>query len=185
MEKIFTVKEASKYLNIPSSTLYRYIKQGKISCFKEKKRWRFRKSALIQWLEKKNKKPLIEWRSLGFSELSVGGQPVPIRSVRLMDKLGYWRRHRVSTIQGFYSKGFTRTPAWGRLARDNQGKIGVLVTGAHFGFMKIGQSKQSQAYLLTSFNALSKKARKSLLNQINYELFEEDNIILARERQES
>ncbi len=182
MEKIFTAKEASKYLNIPPSTLYRYIKQDKIPCFKKEKRWKFKRSSLIQWLEKRNKKPSIKWRPLGFSELSVGGQPVPIKSIRLMDRLGYWRRHRVSTVQGFYSKGFTRIPAWGRLAKDKEGRIGVLVTGAHFGLMKIGQSKQAQAYLLVSFNALSKKARKALLKQIDYELFEEDNITLAREK---
>jgi len=185
LDKVFTVKEASKHLNMPSSTLYRYIKKGEVPCFKEGKQWKFKRSTLIQWLENRNKKPSIEWKPLGISQLSAGGQPVSIRTVRLMDKLGYWRRYRVSTVQEFYSKRATRIPAWGRLVKDSQGKIGVLVTGAHYGLMKIGRSRQAQVYLLSSFNALSKKACKSLLNQIDYELFEEDNIILAREKQGS
>jgi len=55
-DKVFTIKEASKYFKIPSSTLYRYIKKGKIPCFKEGKQWKLKSSTLIQWLRKKNKK---------------------------------------------------------------------------------------------------------------------------------
>jgi len=58
------------------------------------------------------------------------------------------------------------------------------VTGAYSGLIKIGQSKQAQAYILSSFNALSKKACKTLLRQINYELIEEDDIVLVREKSE-
>jgi len=154
-DKVFTIREASKYFKIPSSTLYRYIKKGKITCSKEGKQWKLKSSTLIQWLRKKNKKLLGQWKPLGFSQLSIGGQPTLIRSVCLMDKLGHWRRHRVSTVQEFYSKTHSRVPAWGRLVKDSQGKIGVLVTGAYSGLIKIGQSKQAQAYILSSFNALS------------------------------
>jgi len=80
-DKVFTIREASKYFKIPSSTLYRYIKKGKITCSKEGKQWKLKSSTLIQWLRKKNKKLLGQWKPLGFSQLSIGGQPTLIRSV--------------------------------------------------------------------------------------------------------
>jgi hypothetical protein len=96
--------------------------------------------------------------------------------------MGYLRRYRVSTVEGFFSEKFTKIPACGRLVKDKEGKIGVIVTGAHSGFLKIGRSKQGQLHLLVSFSALSEKVKKDLLKQINYELFEEGNTILAREK---
>jgi len=124
----------------------------------------------------------MEWKPLGFSGLEVGGKTVVVRSLRLVDEKGYLHRYRVSTVEGFFCKNFTKIPACGRLVRDKDGKIGVIITGAHSGFFKIGRSTQGQLHLLVPFNALSKKARKDLLKQINCELFEEGNAILAREK---
>ncbi|MCK4278541.1 MAG: hypothetical protein KAW82_05080 [Desulfurellaceae bacterium] len=124
----------------------------------------------------------MEWKPLGFSDLEVGGRAASIRSLRLADEMGYLRRYRVSTVEGFFGEKFTKIPACGRLVKDKDGKIGVIITGAHSGFFKIGRSKQGQPHLLVSFSALSKKVKKDLLKQINYELFEEGNAILAREK---
>lgn len=124
----------------------------------------------------------MEWKLLGFSDLEVGGRVVSIRSLRLADEMGCLRRYRVSTVEGFFGEKFTKIPASGRLVKDKDGKIGIMVTGAHSGFFKIGRSKQGQPHLLVSFSALSKKVKKDLLKQINYELFEEGNAILAREK---
>ena len=184
-DKVFTVREASRYLLISPSTIYRYIKKGTVPSFKERGRWRLKKSDLARWRKERGKKPAVKWRPLGFSDLQTGGRVVPIKSLRLMDSIGCWHRYRVSTVQGILNQKATKVPAWARLAKDKEGKIGVLVTGAHFGLLKIGRSRQSQPYFLTSFDALSKRAQKALLNQIDHELLEEGGTILAKERKET
>ena len=57
-----------------------------------------------------------------------------------------------------------------------------MVTGAYRGLVKIGRSKQAQVYLLAPFNALSKAAQKRLLKQFEHEIFEEADMVLAREK---
>lgn len=183
-KKVFTVGEASRYLHLSPSTIYRYIKKGVIPSFKEKRKWKVEKSALALWREERGKKPVLRWKPLGFSELQIGGRAVPVRTLRLMDNTGCWHRYRVSTVQGIFNQKFTRVPARARLAKGKEGKIGVLVTGAHFELLKIGPSKQSQPYFLASFDALSKRARRALLSQINYELLEEGDALLATQRDE-
>ncbi|HIC90979.1 MAG TPA: hypothetical protein EYP21_02745 [Syntrophaceae bacterium] len=123
----------------------------------------------------------MDWRPW-FPEVLVGGKTVSVRSLRLPDESTLWRRYRVCTVEDSFRPKFTSRPASGRLAKDPSGKIGALITGLYSGWVKVGRQLQTQPYLFVPLNALSKKVQKSLLRQIDYELFEEDGVILARER---
>ncbi len=48
---ILTIDTAAEFLNVSHSTLYRWIREGKIKCFKVGKSWRFYRSNLIQFME--------------------------------------------------------------------------------------------------------------------------------------
>lgn len=49
---IMTIQEASEFLRIPLSSLYKLAQQGKIPCQKIGRHWRFHKQALEKWFEK-------------------------------------------------------------------------------------------------------------------------------------
>lgn len=48
---IMTIEEASKYLRIPLSSLYKLAQDGKILCQKVGRHWRFRKETIDHWLD--------------------------------------------------------------------------------------------------------------------------------------
>ena len=52
--KIFSIKEASSFLQISETTLYRNIKTGKVPAQKIGKQWRLSEQALVDWLNDKN-----------------------------------------------------------------------------------------------------------------------------------
>ncbi|MBU1205651.1 MAG: helix-turn-helix domain-containing protein [bacterium] len=52
-EEVLTVKEASGYLKIAEKTLYRFIREQNIPAFKLGREWRFKKSLLDKWMEKR------------------------------------------------------------------------------------------------------------------------------------
>jgi len=56
--QIMTIVEASKYLHIPLSTLYKLVQDGKIQCQKVERHWRFRKETIDNWLDDRFKKEL-------------------------------------------------------------------------------------------------------------------------------
>ena len=51
MPDVMTIEEASEYLQIPVSTLYKEAQKGQIPCQKIGKRWRFNRKALERWME--------------------------------------------------------------------------------------------------------------------------------------
>ena len=51
--EVMNVKEASDYLGISPDTLYRYVYQAKIPAFKLGNRWKFKKTILDRWIERK------------------------------------------------------------------------------------------------------------------------------------
>jgi len=53
MEEVLTVKEASGYLKVAEKTLYRFIREQNIPAFKLGKEWRFKRSLLDAWMEKR------------------------------------------------------------------------------------------------------------------------------------
>lgn len=48
---VMTIEEASKYLRIPLSSLYKLAQDGKIPCQKVGRHWRFRRETIDRWLE--------------------------------------------------------------------------------------------------------------------------------------
>lgn len=115
------------------------------------------------------------WKSLGHSDLLIGGKPVLIRSLLLSNETGNVHRYRVCSQAG--------KPVWAKLAKDSSGKIGALVTGPYSEFFEIPSLKEAQPYLFVPLNSLSKRVRKKLLIPLNYELCEEGNTLVAKERQ--
>jgi len=47
---VLNIEELSAYLRIPKSTLYKLVREGRIPCQKVGRHWRFRKSAIDDWL---------------------------------------------------------------------------------------------------------------------------------------
>jgi excisionase family DNA binding protein len=48
---VMTIEEASKYLRVPLSSLYKLAQDGKIPCQKVGRHWRFRKETIDRWLD--------------------------------------------------------------------------------------------------------------------------------------
>ncbi len=115
-------------------------------------------------------------------ELYTGGKSVPVRSLRFQDEIGQWRRYRVCTIWNLEKLAFTRRPAKAKLVKDKQGSVGVVVSGSGSGFVKVGRSKAVQHTITTSLGAISKKARRVLLRQIDGEVSEHDGVMVVWER---
>jgi len=125
----------------------------------------------------------MKWKTLSHIQISVGGPPVSVKTVRLTDELGRSRRYRVCTANTDTGHS-SRRPAWARLAKDEGGTIGVLITGAHSSLVKVGGLGGAQSHLRVSLDSLSKKALKTLLVPLSYEVVNEDGFVLAREDQE-
>ena len=53
LPQVLTIDEASSYLRIPLSSLYKLAQEGKIPCQKVGRHWRFRKEAIDRWLEER------------------------------------------------------------------------------------------------------------------------------------
>lgn len=51
--EVMNIREASHYLGISPDTLYRYIYEDQIPAFKLGNRWKFKKTVLDRWMEKK------------------------------------------------------------------------------------------------------------------------------------
>ena len=51
---VMTIEEASTYLRIPLSSLYKLAQDGKIPCQKVGRHWRFRKETIDHWLDERS-----------------------------------------------------------------------------------------------------------------------------------
>ena len=51
--EVMNLRQASQYLGVSTDTLYRYICNGVVPAFKLGSRWKFRKSVLDRWMERK------------------------------------------------------------------------------------------------------------------------------------
>ncbi|MCX5642140.1 MAG: hypothetical protein NTY10_02720 [Candidatus Omnitrophica bacterium] len=123
----------------------------------------------------------MEWKSFG-DNISVTGNPREVRSLKLPDALGNFRRYRVTTTWDLDRYAFTRSPAVGRLAKDKEGKIGAIVMGRSSGYLKIGRFPNRQTFLFVPLNSLSQKVKNGLLKNENLDLFTEGNFLFARQR---
>ena len=122
----------------------------------------------------------MDWQKFGMDSL-VGRKKVYVRSLRILDEGGSWRRFRICSVWDFSAEKFSKHPAQAQLIKDAQKRIGVLITGKHSGSVKIGRRLGVQAQVLTAFNTISKKAKRSLLADIHVEFIEEDGMLLGKE----
>lgn len=53
-KEVMNVREASQYLGISPDTLYKYVSSDRIPAFKLGNRWRFKKTILDSWMERKS-----------------------------------------------------------------------------------------------------------------------------------
>ena len=51
--EVMNIREASRYLGVSPDTLYRYIYEDRIPAFKLGNRWKFKKTALDRWMDRK------------------------------------------------------------------------------------------------------------------------------------
>ncbi len=51
--EVMNIRQASHYLGISPDTLYRYVCEGEIPAFKLGNRWKFKKTILDRWMERK------------------------------------------------------------------------------------------------------------------------------------
>jgi len=55
--EVMNLRQASQYLGVSPDTLYRYICNGIVPAFRLGSRWKFRKTVLDRWMEKKMRQP--------------------------------------------------------------------------------------------------------------------------------
>ena len=53
LREVMNIREASNYLGVSPDTLYRYIYEDRIPAFKLGNRWKFKKTILDRWMERK------------------------------------------------------------------------------------------------------------------------------------
>jgi len=51
--EVMNLRQASHYLGVSPDTLYRYICEGRVPAFKLGNRWKFKKTILDRWMERK------------------------------------------------------------------------------------------------------------------------------------
>ncbi len=51
--EVMNIRQASQYLGVSPDTLYRYICEGEVPAFKLGNRWKFKKTILDRWMERK------------------------------------------------------------------------------------------------------------------------------------
>jgi excisionase family DNA binding protein len=52
--EVMNIRQASQYLGISPDTLYKYVYEEKIPAFKLGNRWKFKKTILDAWMERKS-----------------------------------------------------------------------------------------------------------------------------------
>lgn len=81
VREVMDIRQASHYLGISADSLYRYASTGFIPAFRLGNRWRFRKSRLDEWMDRRS----------GISEeaepkLVRTQQKKPVRSARVLTR---------------------------------------------------------------------------------------------------
>ena len=51
--EVMNIRQASQYLGVSTDTLYKYVYEEKIPAFKLGNRWKFKKTILDAWMERK------------------------------------------------------------------------------------------------------------------------------------
>lgn len=56
-DEIWTIRELTEYLKLKEKTAYALVSKGEILDFNVGGSWRFRRSDIEAWIDKKNRKP--------------------------------------------------------------------------------------------------------------------------------
>jgi excisionase family DNA binding protein len=56
LPEVMDIRAAARYLGVSRETLYKYISGDKIPAFKLGSRWRFKKTILDRWMERRSTK---------------------------------------------------------------------------------------------------------------------------------
>jgi len=123
----------------------------------------------------------MEWKKIA-DGLLAGEKKAQVRSLKVPDSSGTWRRYRVSTVWELGAEKFSIVPAEARLVKDEGNSIGLRISGKDSGLVNIGKNLGVQQQILTSFNAVSKKVAERLTKGMGLEFYEEEERILAKER---
>lgn len=76
--EVMDIRQAAHYLGISADSLYRYAATGFIPAFRLGNRWRFRKSRLDEWMDRRSGIEEVQEPKL------VRGQKKPVRSARVL-----------------------------------------------------------------------------------------------------
>ena len=60
--EVMTLQEASRYLGVSPDTLYKYVQERRIPCFKLGNRWRLKKDLLDRWMEESSER-MLQWKT--------------------------------------------------------------------------------------------------------------------------
>ncbi len=52
--EVMNIRQASQYLGVSPDTLYKYVSEDRIPAFKLGNRWKFKRSILDSWMERKS-----------------------------------------------------------------------------------------------------------------------------------
>jgi excisionase family DNA binding protein len=52
--EVMDIREASQYLGVSRETLYKYVYEERIPAFKLGNRWKFKKTVLDRWMERRS-----------------------------------------------------------------------------------------------------------------------------------
>jgi excisionase family DNA binding protein len=52
--EVMNIRQASQYLGVSPDTLYKYVTEERIPAFKLGNRWKFKKTILDAWMERKS-----------------------------------------------------------------------------------------------------------------------------------
>jgi excisionase family DNA binding protein len=50
-QELMTLDDIAKYLKVSSWTVYRFVREGRLPCYRLGHQWRFKKSLVEEWLE--------------------------------------------------------------------------------------------------------------------------------------
>jgi excisionase family DNA binding protein len=56
-DRLLTIEEVAEYLQVSPKTVYRMIQRREIPCYKVANQWRFKWSAIQDWMENENFRP--------------------------------------------------------------------------------------------------------------------------------
>lgn len=83
IREVMDIRQAAHYLGISTDSLYRYAATGFIPAFRLGNRWRFRKSRLEEWMDRRS-----ESEDLPEPKAVPAPQKKPVRSARVAARAG-------------------------------------------------------------------------------------------------